>query len=160
MPELRERLQSELTDAMRAKDETPKSALRMLIAAIRNAEIPEAPKEETDTRIERVALDDSAVVAVIQKQVKQRRDSIDQFRAAKREDLALKEEAELAILVEYLPAAPSIAEIEAVAARIIAETTASGPKDMGKVMSRVVQEFGGRAEGRAINEVVRRLLGS
>jgi len=160
MPELRERLQSELTDAMRAKDATRKSALRMLISAIRNAEIPEAPKEETDTRIERVALDDSAVVAVIQKQVKQRRDSIDQFRAAKREDLALKEEAELAILVEYLPAAPSTAEIEAVAARIIAETSASGPKDMGKVMPRVVQELGGRAEGRAINEVVRRLLGS
>ena len=159
MPDLKERIQTDLTGAMRAKDEIRKSALRMLISAIRNAEIPSAPTDETATRTERVGLDDSSVVAVIQKQVKQRRDSIDQFRTAKREDLASKEEAELRILVEYLPVAPSTAEIEAVAARIIADTGATGPKEMGKVMPRVVQEFGGRAEGRAVNEVVRRLLG-
>ena len=159
MTDLKSLIQSDLSDAMRAKDETRKTALRMLISAIRNAEIPPAPEKETDVRIERTDLGDAAVIAVIQKQVKQRRDSIDQFRKASREDLASKEEAELVVLQHYLPVAPTTAELEAVAARVIAETGASGPKDMGKVMPRVAQEFAGRAEGRAISEVVRRLLG-
>ncbi len=160
MSSLRERVQADLADAMRARDETRKTALRMLITAIRNAEIPAAPEEETDTPIDRAALSDEQVVAVIQKQVKQRRDSIDQFRKAKREDLAAKEEAELLVLQTYLPAAPTAEELESVAKRIIAETGASGPRDMGKVMPAVVKEFEGRAEGRAVSEVVRRLLGS
>ena len=159
MTDLKSLIQSDLSDAMRAKDETRKTALRMLISAIRNAEIPPAPEKETDVRIERTDLGDAAVIAVIQKQVKQRRDSIDQFRKASREDLASNEEAELVVLHRYLPVAPTTAELEAVAARVIAETGASGPKDMGKVMPRVAQEFAGRAEGRAISEVVRRLLG-
>jgi len=159
MSTLRDRVQADLADAMRARDETRKTALRMLITAIRNAEIPPAPEEESETPIDRAALSDEQVVAVIQKQVKQRRDSIDQFRKAKREDLASREEAELVVLQTYLPAAPSAEELEAVARRVIAETGASGPRDMGKVMPAVVKEFEGRAEGRAVSEVVRRLLG-
>lgn len=160
MPDLKTQLQSDLNDAMRAKDETAKTALRMLISAIRNAEIPAAPEEESTVRIERTGLDDAAVITVIQKQVKQRRDSIEQFRKAKREDLATKEEAELLILQRYLPTAPSTAELEAVAAKVIAEVGATGVKDMGKVIPKVVEEFAGRAEGRMVSEVVRRLLGA
>jgi uncharacterized protein YqeY len=160
MTDLKSQIQSDLSDAIRAKDETRKTALRMLISAIRNAEIPAAPEQETDVPIERKGLDDAAVITVIQKQVKQRRDSIEQFRKAKRDDLAIREEAELGILQRYLPAAPTTAEVEDVAARIIAEVGATGAKDMGKVIPRVVQEFAGRAEGRAVSEVVRRLLGA
>ncbi len=164
MATLKDRIQSDLNDAMRARDETRKSALRMLISAIRNAEIPAAP--EDDAALEAMAsaakagLDDAAVTDVIQKQVKQRRDSIDAFRKAKRDDLAVKEEAELAILQVYLPAEATREEIEAAARKIVAETGASGPRDMAKVMPLMSAEFKGRADGRVINEVVRSLLGS
>jgi uncharacterized protein YqeY len=148
MATLKERIQSELNDALRAHDETRKIALRMLTAAVRNAEI-EARHE----------LDDDGVIAVVQKQVKQRRESIVEFRKGNREDLAAKEEAEMAVLEVYLPQQADRSEIESAARKLIAETGASGPRDIGKVMPPLVKQFAGRADGRAINDVVRELLG-
>lgn len=147
MAGLRERIQSELHDAMRAKDETRKSALRMLTAAIKNADI-EA----------RSPLDDPAIVGVVQKQVKQRRDSIVEFEKGHRQDLVDKEAAEIAVLEAYLPRQAERGDIEAAARRVIAETGARSVRDLGKVMPTLTKEFAGRADGRAINEVVRSLL--
>jgi|SRR5688572_8016596 uncharacterized protein YqeY len=161
---LKDRIQADLTDAMRARDEVRKSALRMLMAAIRNAEIPAAPEDdaalEAMATAEKAALSDEAVTEVVQKQVKQRRDSIDSFRKANREDLASKEQAELTVLEAYLPQQAAREDIEAFAAKVVAETGASGARDIGKVMPRVVAEFKGRADGRVVNEVVRGLLGA
>lgn len=148
MSVLKERIQGDLADAIRARAETRKSALRMLIAAIKNTEI-EA----------RRPLDDDGVVAVIQKQVKQRRESIVEFEKGRRPDLVAKEQAEIEVLEVYLPAQASREEIEAAARRVVAETGAAGPRDVGKVMPALMKEFAGRADGRAVNEVVRGLLG-
>ncbi|MEX0783011.1 MAG: GatB/YqeY domain-containing protein [Dehalococcoidia bacterium] len=161
---LKDHIQADLTEAMRARDENRKSTLRMLVAAIRNAEIPAAPADDADLEAMAAAgkagLSDEAVTEVIQKQVKQRRDSIDSFRKANREDLASKEQAELTVLEAYLPQQASREQIEAFATIVVAETGASGARDIGKVMPRVVAEFKGRADGRIVNEVVRGLLGA
>jgi uncharacterized protein YqeY len=145
---LEEKIQSDLHDAMRAHDETRKSALRMLIAAMKNAAI-EARKP----------LDDDSIVTVIQKQVKQCRESIVEFRKGGREDLVSKEEGEMAVLEVYLPAQAGRDDIKSAARRVIAETGASGPREIGKVMPALTKEFAGRADGRLISEIVRELLG-
>jgi len=149
MSTLQERIQADLTEAMRAKDEVRKSSLRMLIAAIKNAQI-EARKE----------LDDGGVLAMVQKQVKQRRESVAEFRKGNREDLVAIEEAEIVVLSAYLPAQVSREEIVAAAQKIVAETGASGPRDMGKVMPALTKQFGASADGRTISEVVREILGA
>lgn len=149
MPTLQERIQSELGDAIRARDEVRKTALRMLIAAVKNAEI-EARKP----------LDDDGVITVIQKQVKQRRESIVEFEKGKRPDLVAREQAELAILEVYLPEQASREELEAAARKVVAETGASGPRDLGKVMPTLTKQFAGRADGRVLSEIVRGLLGA
>jgi len=155
---LRDQIQLDLAEAIRARDETRKSVLRMLVAAIKNAEIPgEGEAAETPGPRE---LDDAGVISVIQKQLKQRRDSIDQYRKAGREDLASREEAEAAVLTAYLPKQATREEIEEAARKVIAETGASGPRDMGKVMPVLTKQLAGRADGRTINEVVRQLLGA
>ena len=146
---LKEQLQSDLLAAMRARDETRKSTLRMLTAAVKNAEI-EA----------RSPLDDGAVMSVIQKQVKQRRESIIEFEKGGRQDLVDKEQAEMTILEAYLPRQAGREEIESAARRVIAETGATSARDIGKVMPVLVKEFAGTADGRAINDVVRSLLDS
>ena len=146
MTALGDQLQNDLKDAMRAKDDTRKGALRMLIAAIKNADIASG------------GLDDDGAVVVLQKEAKLRRESLDEFRGADREDLAEKEEAALAVLADYLPEAATEEEIEAAAAVVISDTGAAGPRDLGKVMPVLVKQFSGRADGRAINAVVRRLL--
>ena len=166
MASLRETIQADLTDAMRNKDEVRKTSLRMLIAAIRNAEIRTPPAGASDEQLAEMAklpplvLDDPEILAIVQKQLKQRRDSIDQFEKANRNDLADKERAEAAILETYLPQQATPEEIETAAAKVIAETGASGPREMGKVMPVLSKQFAGRADGRLINETVRRLLGS
>ncbi|HMS59781.1 MAG TPA: GatB/YqeY domain-containing protein [Tepidiformaceae bacterium] len=147
---LKDTIAHDLNDAMRARDETRKSALRMLTAALKNAEIDARGKP----------FGDAEAVTVVQKQVKQRRDSIDEFTKANRPDLAEKERAELVILETYLPQQASREEIEAAARRIVAETGASGPRDIGKVMPVLVREFAGKADGRMVNEVVRAVLGA
>lgn len=147
MTTMKDRIQSDLHDAIRARDEVRKVALRMLTAAIRNAEI-EARHE----------LDDTGVLAVVQKQAKQRRESITEFRRGGREDLVAKEEGELAWLEGYLPRQAPREEIEAAARRVVAGTGASGPCDIGKVMPVLMQEFAGRTDGRIVSEIVRELL--
>lgn len=149
MSTLQEKLQADLADAMRAKQEVRKSALRMLIAAIKNARI-EARKE----------LDDAAVLGVIQKQVKQRRESVVEFKKGNRADLVQREEAEIEVLSAYLPAQASREEIVAAARKVIAETGASSAKEMGKVMPVLSKQFGASADGRTMSEVVRELLGA
>ena len=149
MTTLKERIQEELHDAMRKHEEVRKSALRMLTAAVKNAEI-EA----------RAPLDDAGVVAVVQKQVKQRRESIIEFQKAGRQDLVDQEAGEMAVLEAYLPQQATRAEIEAAARRVVAESGATTIRDIGKVMPVLTKEFAGRADGREINAVVRSLLGA
>ena len=148
MSTLQERIQQDLTTAMRERDEARKSALRMLLAAIKNAQI-EA----------RHPLDDAAVLAVLQKDVKQHRESATEFQKGNRPDLVAKEEEALAILQQYLPAQATPEELEAAARKVVAETGAAGPRDIGKVMPVLTKQFAGRADGRQLSEIVRALLG-
>ncbi len=144
---LKERLAADLKDAMRERDERRRNMLRLTMAALHNAEI--AAGQE---------LDEAVAVDVLAKQAKQRRESIEEFRKAGRQDILEKEEAELALLSVYLPEPVSREEIEQAARQVIQETDASGPRDIGKVMPILVHRFRGRADGREINEVVRELL--
>jgi uncharacterized protein YqeY len=144
---LKDQLAEDLKDAMRANDEPRKIAIRMVITAIKNAEVA-AMKP----------LDETGVVGVIAKQVKQRKESIEEFEKAGRTDLVDKEAAELRVLEAYMPAQMSRDEIVAEARAVIAEVGAGGPSDKGKVMSALMPRLAGRAEGRAINEVVTELL--
>jgi len=152
---LKDQLNGDLRDAMRSGDDVRKSTLRMLITAVRNAEIP---PEGADISASRLDLDDEGVLNVVRKEVKQRRDSIDLYTRASRSDLAAKEEAEVAVLSTYLPQQMTKPEIEAVARTIIERLGASGPADKGKVMPAVMAELRGKAEGRDINAVVTDLL--
>jgi uncharacterized protein YqeY len=154
---LKEQLNADLRDAMRAGDETRKSTLRMLLSAIRNAEIP---PEGSTSEVSRHELDDDAVLDVVRREVKQRRDSIDAYAKANRRDLVDKEEAELAVLSGYLPPQMSREEIVTVARDVIERTGARGPADKGKVMPAIMAELRGKAEGREINAVVTELLSS
>lgn len=150
MTPLRERIAGDLREAVRARDEPRKSALRLLSAAIRNAEI-EARGE----------LDEGGILAVVQRQAKQRRESIDEFRRGGRDDLVEREELELRALAGYLPEPVAREELVEAAreAIAIAAAGASGPRDIGKVMPALVERFRGRADGREISAVVRELLG-
>ena len=149
MSTLQEQVQDSLKDAMRRQDAVRRSALRMLISAFKYAEI-EARKP----------LDEAAALVVVQKQAKQRRESIAEFERANRQDLVAQEEGELAVLEEFLPQQAGDDELRAAAAELVAETGAAGPRDIGKVMPLLVQRFAGRADGRRISEIVRELLGS
>jgi uncharacterized protein YqeY len=153
---LKTQLADDLKDAMRSGDETRKSTLRMLMTAVQNAEIAAVDVKDPDAQ--RQELDDTGVLGVIQKQAKQRQDSIEEFKKANRTDLADKEASELKILETYLPAMLSRDEIAAAAREVIAETGASGPADKGKVMPVIMKRLAGQADGRAINEVVTELL--
>jgi len=152
---LKDQLNADLRDAMRAAEETRKSTLRLLITAIRNAEIPPEGASDVATRAD---LDDEGVLTVIRREVKQRRDSIDAYGKANRQDLVDKEAAELAILAAYLPAQMSRDEIEAVAREVIQRVGASSPADKSKVMPVIMGELRDKAEGREINAVVTELL--
>jgi len=145
--QLTDRIQADLAEAMRARDAVARDALRMLTAAITNARI------ETGG-----ALSDDAALGVVQKQVKQRRESILEFEKAGRADLVAKESAEMVILERYLPVQAGMDEIEDAARKVIEETGASSSRDIGKVMPVLVRQFAGRADGRAINDIVRKLL--
>lgn len=148
MTPLRDRIAGDLREAVRARDEPRKSALRLLSAAIRNAEI-EARGE----------LDEGGILAVVQRQAKQRRESIDEFRRGGRDDLVEREELELRALAGYLPEPVAREELVEAAREAIAAAGASGPRDLGKVMPALVERFRGRADGREISAVVRELLG-
>ena len=147
---LNEKIAADLTAAMKAKDAPRLSALRMLKAAVMNKGMVEKGRD----------LEDAEVLQVVASLVKQRRDSIDQFAKAGRTDLVDKETAEIAILEHYLPPAVSAEEIEAAVDAAIAETGATSVKDMGKVMKAVMPKLAGKnADGKAVNDAVRRKLG-
>jgi hypothetical protein len=132
---LKARITDDMKDAMRAKDAARLSAIRMLLAAIKQREVDE-----------RIELTDADVLSVIDKMMKQRKDSITQFEAGKRLDLAAIEQAEVAVLQAYMPAQLSDTEIDALIAQAIAATAASGMAGMGKVMALLKPKLAGRAD--------------
>jgi hypothetical protein len=147
---LSDKVNSDITTAMKAKDPARLSALRMVKAAIMNKGVEKGRD-----------LEDAEVLQVVASLVKQRRDSIDQFSKAGRTDLVDKETAEITVLEEYLPPAASPEEIDAAVAAAVAETGAASPRDMGKVMKAVMPKLAGKnADGKTVNEAVRRQLGA
>lgn len=146
--EVREKLMADMKDAMRTKDQVRLEAIRFLQAAIKNREIEVRPNA--------ITADD--VLAVIKKMVKQRKESIEQYQTAGRQDLVDKEASELKILENYLPAQMSREQIEGVVAAVIAETKASSIKDMGTVMKAVVAKTAGAADNKVVSEVIKSKL--
>ncbi len=146
---LKERLNSDLEQAMRGGDKVRRSVIRLVLAAMQNAEIAR-----------KAALEDSDILGIIAKEARQRQESIEAFRQGNRPDLVSQEEAEMVILQQYLPQQMTHDEIIAAARRAIEEVGAQGPGDKGKVMPRLIAQLKGRAEGREINDVVGELLGS
>ncbi|HIJ87284.1 MAG TPA: GatB/YqeY domain-containing protein [Desulfuromonadales bacterium] len=144
---LKEQLEDAMKAAMRARDNLRLSAVRMVRAAIKNREI--------DSRSE---LGDLAVIDVLSSLVKQRRESIRMYREGNRLELAEKEELEMAVLLEFLPAQLGPEEIESLISQKILELGASGAKDMGRVMKAVSPLTAGKADGKLVNDAVRRLL--
>ena len=145
---LRDKLADDLRQAMKTGDKPCVEVLRLLRAAVKNAEIAQQKP-----------LEDPDVFAVIAKGAKQRRESIAEFQKGNRPDLVAKEEAELSILLEYLPQQMPRDEIITAARQVIEEVGARGPGDKGKVMQKLMPQLKGKAEGRDINEVVTELLG-
>ena len=144
---LKQQLQEDLKDALRARDEQRKSVIRVALAAITNAEVEQGGE-----------LDDAAVAALLQKQAVQRRDTIAELESVDRPELLAREEAELAILEAYLPQLLTRDEIAHEARRVIAEAEADSMRDMGRVMRPLMAKLRGRADGSVVNEVVRELL--
>ena len=147
MPTLKERITEDMKAAMRAKEAERLGAIRMLTAAIKQKEVDE-----------RVELDDAAVVAIVDKLLKQRKDSIEAFEKAGRQDLADKEKAEVAVLQAYLPARLSADEVAAEVKAIVAELGAKGPGDMGKVMGAVKARLAGKADMGQVSAAVKAAL--
>jgi uncharacterized protein YqeY len=145
---LKERITEDMKAAMRASDKERLSTIRMVQAAIKQREVDE-----------RIALDDAQVIAVLEKMVKQRRESIVQFEQGKRTDLADKERSEIALLQSYLPAQLSEAEVDALIKEAIASTGAASVKDMGKVMGVVKARAAGRADMGAASARIKAALG-
>jgi uncharacterized protein YqeY len=158
---------------MRAKDDLRRDTLRFALAAVQREGvdrhqaavdrlIAEGKPEEERLRVlaekKPGELDDAGVADVIQKQAKMRRDSIEAFRKGGREELATKEEQELAILGDYMPKQLGEAEIRAIVQRVVSETGASGPRDMGKVMPKVLAETKDKADGKAVAALVQAAL--
>ena len=144
---LREQLNEDIKVAMKAREAEKLGALRLLLAAVKQREVDE-----------RITLDDAGVIAVIEKMIKQRKDSISQFEKAARQDLVDKEKFELAILEAYLPQQLTQGEVEAVIAEAIASSGARSPADMGKVMALVKPKLAGRAEMGKVSGLVKAKL--
>jgi uncharacterized protein YqeY len=147
MSQLKERLQADLKTAMKEKDTFKRDVVRFVMSAIKQIEVDE-----------RKELSDADIEAILVKQIKQRNDAIEQFRAGGREDLVEKNEKELEILRSYLPEPMSDDKVREILKEIIAETGASGMKDMGKVMGAAKAKIGSRAEGKTINQIAKELL--
>ena len=144
---LKEQIDSDLKEAMRQKQKQKRDALRLLTSAIKQVEVDEQKR-----------LDDAAVIAIIQKQIKQREDAIAQYTQADREDLAAKERFEMECYRVYLPAQLSDDALKEALSAIIQELNASSMRDMGKVMQVATKQLAGRADGKRISECVKRLL--
>jgi uncharacterized protein len=148
MATLKERIDADLKDAMRSKNELTLSVVRMLKSAVKYKEVE--PGAE--------ALDDAGVQKVIATLIKQRRDSIQQYKDAGRPELAQKEEQEIAVLQNYLPQQLSADELAALVQAAVAESGAQSAKDMGLVMKAVSPKVAGRAEGKAVSDAVKAAL--
>ena len=144
---LKERINEDMKAAMRARDPERLSAIRLLLAAIKQREVDE-----------RIQLDDAAVISVIDKMLKQRKDSISQYEVAGRQDLVAAERFEAELLQTYLPAGLSAEEVAAAVAAAIAETGAGGPGDMGKVMGVLKPRLAGRADMTEVSKLVKAAL--
>jgi len=147
--DLKQKLTDDLKQAMRAGDKVRRSVIRLAMAAIKNAEIAR-----------HAALDDTDILGIIAKEARQRQESIDAFKQGNRPDLVAQEEAELAVLKEYLPRQMTREEIIAAARQVIEEVGAQGPGDKGKVMPKLIAQLKGKADGREINAIVTELLSS
>jgi uncharacterized protein YqeY len=144
---LRNRLETDMKEALRSRERIRLETIRGIRGAVRNREIEEGE-----------SLDEEGILRVIRGLLKQRADSIEQFRSGDRQDLVEKESAEAAILETYLPAAPDAAEMERVLREVIAETGAAGPRDMGRVMKPALERLGPAADGKAVSQLARELL--
>jgi uncharacterized protein YqeY len=145
---LKDRITEDMKSAMRAKEPARLSAIRLLLAAIKQKEVDE-----------RIVVDDAAVLAIVEKLIKQRKDSIEQFTKAGRTDLVDKETAELTLLTGYLPQQLSEAEVVAIVDLAIAEAGTSGPQAMGKVMALIKPRLAGRADMSRVSSLVKQRLG-
>lgn len=146
---LKDQIQEDVKSAMRAKDSDRLTTLRLITAAIKQKEVDE-----------RVVLDDPAVWTVLEKMIKQRKDSITQFAAGGRQDLVQKEEAELKVLAAYMPAQMSEAEIAAAVNQAISQVGAKGAQDMGKVMAVLKPALAGKADMGAVSRLLKEKLSS
>ena len=146
--ELREKIESDVKTALKAGAKDKVSALRMLIAALKNKQIDR-----------RRQLSEEEVIETIRSLIKQRKDSIEQFAKGQRQDLVDKETAEVAVLEAYLPAQLSREELEVMVRNAVGQTGALGARDMGKVMKAVLSMVGGRADGTLVSELVKQALG-
>ncbi len=144
---LQEKLRADLKQAMKGGDDRRRSLIRLVLAGVKNAEIDKG-----------ASLDDSGVIDVLSREVRRHRESIAEFSKGNRPDLVTKEEAELAMLLEYLPPQMSREEIAQAARKAIEQVGARGPGDKGKVMSQLMPQLKGKAEGREISDVVSELL--
>lgn len=144
---LKDQITDDMKAAMRAKDSERLSTIRLLIAEIKRKEVDE-----------RVEVDDAQVVAIVEKMIKQRKDSITQFENGGRQDLADKEKSELAVLSTYMPAGLSDEEVAAEVAAAVAASGAAGPQDMGKVMGILKPKLAGRADMTAVSAEVKKAL--
>jgi uncharacterized protein YqeY len=144
---LKETLSEDMKSAMRAKDSEKLATIRLINAAIKQREVDE-----------RIELGDDQVLSVIEKMIKQRKDSITQFEAGGRQDLADKEKSEITVLAAYMPAQMSEAEVQAEVATAVTQAGASGPQDMGKVMAVLKPKLAGRADMTAVSALVKAAL--
>ncbi len=147
MSTLLDQIKADMKEAMKAKDVAKRDALRLLLSAFKQIEVDE-----------RKELTDEDVSKIIQKQVKQRQDSAAQYKEAGRDDLLEKEESEIATFMVYMPKQLDDTELETAVKEIIAQVGAESMKDMGKVMGTASQQLSGKADGKRINEVVKKLL--
>jgi uncharacterized protein len=145
---LKQQISEDMKNAMRAKDSPRLGAIRLLLAAMKQREVDE-----------RIELDDAAVVAIVEKLLKQRKDSFSQYQAAGRQDLANQEAFEIDVLTAYMPQPLAEAEVAALVRQAVAETGASGPRDMGKVMAWLKPKLAGRADMNAVSSLVKGALG-
>jgi uncharacterized protein YqeY len=141
------KLENELKDAMKAGDEVKKRTVRMALAAIKQTEVDR-----------QITVDEAGVLGILQKEIKTRKEALEEARTAKRPDLVAAAEAEIAVLEAYLPQAMSPDELKALAEAAVAEAEASSPADMGKVMKLLMPRVAGRAPGDQVSAAVRQLL--
>jgi hypothetical protein len=147
MMSLKEKITEDMKNAMRAKEAARLATIRLLTSAIKQKEVDE-----------RIEVNDEQVLSIIEKMIKQRKDSITQFEAGGRQDLADIEKSELAILSTYMPAALSEAEVQAEVQAAVAASGAAGPQDMGKVMAILKPKLAGRADMTAVSAIVKAAL--